>query len=126
MIKLIVKEPDGSQYWVERFRDAESAKAWADEEITRPYWVADRTFEFYDDGDPLILVDGKLELAPDKKAEREAKMLADAQAKALEESDAAQVKVFLKGLKKADLVAGGVDACATAIMKIVKHLRADK
>jgi hypothetical protein len=51
-------------------------------------------------------------------------MTAEIAAKEAEEADQAQTRNFLKGLKKSDLT--DVDKCASAIMKIIKHLRADK
>lgn len=49
---------------------------------------------------------------------------AEIAAKEADEDDRKQVGQFLKHLKKADIKT--VDDCAQVIMKIVKHLRADK
>lgn len=51
-------------------------------------------------------------------------MTAEIAAKEADEEERRQARDFLKGLKKSDL--NTVDKCATAIMRIVKHLRADK
>jgi hypothetical protein len=50
-------------------------------------------------------------------------MTAEIAAKAAKEDSIKQAGEFLKGLKKSDL--SDLDKCASAIMKIIKHLRAD-
>jgi hypothetical protein len=51
-------------------------------------------------------------------------MTAELADKVIADANQEQVRLFLKGLKKSDLTT--IDACASAIMKIVKHIRADQ
>lgn len=105
MIKLEIKKPNGEIYWTEHFSNLESANKWLDEEKTRKYWNDDFTHEFIDLTPPPK--------TPDEIAKE-----------AVEQVERDEAKLFLKQLKKSDLV--DLDTCASAIMKIVKHLRADK
>lgn len=105
-VKLIIKNADGSPYWKENFDSQEKCDAWLDEEKTRPYWKSDHIIETEVTPDPPPPTEAELAAIEAEKVERD------------------QNRQALKGLKKADLI--DVDACAKAIMRIVKHLMADK
>ena len=42
MIKVEIKNPDGSLYWEESFNFRSEANDWLEEEKTRPYWKHDQ------------------------------------------------------------------------------------
>jgi hypothetical protein len=52
MLKLEIKNADGSHYWTEHFNDLASAEKWYAEEQTRNYWKADRVAQFIDKTPP--------------------------------------------------------------------------
>lgn len=105
MFKLIIRKGDGSHYWTEHFNKQNQLEKWLAEEMTRPYWKQEFTTEIIDQTPPPP--------SAEEIAEKEA-----------EKVEQEQTRVFLKGLRKSDLT--DVDKCASAIMKIIKHLRADK
>ena len=67
MIKLEIKNADGSHYWTEHFNDLDSAKKWYSEEQTRKYWQKDRAAQFIDLTPPPLSKEEK----DKKKAEEE-------------------------------------------------------
>ena len=102
---LEIKNADLSHYWTAYFNSQEECDKWLEEEKSRPYWKEDFIVEVIDTTPPppsQAILDA---IAADKAAHD-------------------QVRTFLKGLKKTDLI--DVASCANAIMKIVKHLRADQ
>lgn len=110
MITLNIKRQDGSLYWSCPFPNRAAAESFLAEEGTRPYWKAEYTAEFITSND--IVEDPAIAVA-----------------NAANDVAVNQAKVFLKGLKKSDLIdANGVlnnDKVATAIMKLVKYVRSD-
>lgn len=105
MITLTIKKQDGSVYWKEHFNKLDDCDKWLAEEKTRPYWDETYTHEILDKTPPPPTAEELAAIAAEENAHKEAKQ-------------------FLKGLKKSDLV--DLDKCSTAIMRIVKYLRADK
>lgn len=49
MIILTIKKDKDTTYWVERFKDQNSADKWLAEEMTKPYWDKLYTYSFEDD-----------------------------------------------------------------------------
>lgn len=45
MIRLTIKNPDGSLYWQTHFGSQEDCLAWLEVEKTRPYWKEDFQIE---------------------------------------------------------------------------------
>jgi hypothetical protein len=105
MIEIKILKPDGSVYWQMLVDSVSESERWVAEEKTRPYWKAGFTVVLTDKSPP-----------PPTQAEVDA-IAADL-------ADMNANKSFLKGLKQSDLT--DVASCARAIMKIIKHLRADK
>jgi hypothetical protein len=48
MIKLVIKQADGSVYWTEHFNLLSDLNKWLNEERNRPYWKQDFTTEMTD------------------------------------------------------------------------------
>lgn len=48
MIKLEIKNSDGSHYWTDHFKSMPEAIEWYATEQTRNYWKPDRIAEFFD------------------------------------------------------------------------------
>ena len=109
MITLTIKKADNSIYWVERFNSQAHADKWLAEEMTRPYWLNS------------YVATSVETLPPVPTAEEIA-------AKAADDAANENARQFLKGLHLADLtdpVNGQANICK-AIMKLVKHVRADQ
>lgn len=106
-LRLDIKKETGEIYWTEYFNSESDLKKWVDAEKSRPYWVSREAWEF-------VVSD----LTPPPPTAEEIA------AQEAEKAEDEKVRKFLKGLKKSDLV--DVPTCAEAIMKIIKHLRADR
>ena len=77
MIKLEIKNQDGSTYWTEHFNDQASCDKWLAEEKTRAYWKSSFT---------LNVVDNSIdEKAKQEAAKKDAQEKADAKAILAEE-----------------------------------------
>jgi hypothetical protein len=57
MFKLEIKRSDLSIYWKENFNSMLEAIAWVTEEMTRPYWEAEFTYEITEVGQLVISAD---------------------------------------------------------------------
>lgn len=48
MFRLIIKNPDGTVYWIEHFNSRSDLDKWLEQEQTRPYWNAGFTTDIQD------------------------------------------------------------------------------
>lgn len=72
MIKLTIKNKDGSEYWVKHFNTMADANAWAKEEKSRPYWDKSRVIEIVEQKEPEIVLPAKPDFEAIKQSKKQA------------------------------------------------------
>lgn len=96
--ELIIKNADGSDYWVERFETKQGLNKWLREEQSRPYWKKDFQVEIVDNTEALAEIAKKAKEAAEamENAQREKAIAIRAAVKAFKDKPSKTVADLAK------------------------------